>query len=118
LIYPSARTDASLTLSDGIVTGFRGWNLVDYRGAEPPQRQIFLDVDDYWPDRVRVGPGMDLRLDLPAELFEDVIIAFTESGTNAGSFEVKNLEASARRLYEEEVQSVRQQKPFKPWWQR
>jgi len=118
LIYPSARTDASLALSNGIVAGFRGWNLVDYRGAEPPQRQIFLDLDDYWPDRVRVGPGMDLRLDLPHELFEDVIITFTETGTHAGSFEVKNLEASARRLYEEEVESVRQRKPVKPWWQR
>jgi hypothetical protein len=118
LIYPSARSDSSLTLTDGIVTGFRGWNLVDYRGAEPPQRQIFLDVDNYWPDRVRMGPGMDLRLDLPSGLFDEVSIVFSESGVHAGSFEVKNLEAAARRLYEQEIASLRQRRPFKPWWLR
>jgi hypothetical protein len=117
LIYPSARCDASLILTNGTVTGFCGWNFVDYRGAEPPQPQAILDVDDYWPDRVRVGPGMGIRSDLPTELFEDVTIDFIRRGPHNGSFQVKNLESSAQQLYELEISALRERRPFKPWWQ-
>jgi hypothetical protein len=65
LVYPSARTDASVLIRDGQIEDHRGWNLVDYRGAPPPTIDVMLNVS--------VGPppslpaGVSIILPPPAE---------------------------------------------------
>lgn len=90
--------------------------LVDYRAADPPQPQLFFDVDDYWPDRVRLGPGLALRQELPPNPFADVSITFQRRGRKAGSFAVRGQEEAARLLYEQEIATVRRGEVFRPWW--
>lgn len=50
LIYPSARSDAHVRYDEaGALSGFHGWNLVDYRGARfVPDREVHLDLDDWY----------------------------------------------------------------------
>jgi hypothetical protein len=50
LIYPSARSDVSVTIRDGELLDWRGWNLIDYRTArEFPARETTRSSSG-WPD--------------------------------------------------------------------
>jgi hypothetical protein len=49
LIYPSARSDVNIAVRDGALVGFRGWNILDYRGVDVASGEIVLD-DDPWQD--------------------------------------------------------------------
>jgi hypothetical protein len=50
LIYPSARSDASVDIRNGELVASHGWNLVDYRGASAlPATELTKSVGG-WPD--------------------------------------------------------------------
>lgn len=57
LVFPSARSDASVAFGDdGSVEAFRGWNLVDYRGVETlPDAQVHLEDNDWYAFTERGG---------------------------------------------------------------
>ena len=60
LIYPSARSNCHVTNQQGQLMDYRGWCLVDYRGAPTPR---FKDVFDYspgWPQKL--GNGVQVRV--------------------------------------------------------
>lgn len=52
LIYPSARRECALVMKDGAVDAAYGWNLVDYREANPPDTVYYLDSSDHWVTQV------------------------------------------------------------------
>jgi hypothetical protein len=54
LIYPSARNDVSCVYDHGKLVSWSGWNLVDFRGAPPPDWMPCLIVE---PDSWRFQPG-------------------------------------------------------------
>jgi hypothetical protein len=64
LIFPSARTNCGVICRNGMVTDFRGWNFVDYRGASPPMNEGFIDVGS-WPDSF--GEGVHVHYATNAE---------------------------------------------------
>lgn len=37
LVYPSARNDLAVMITNGVMTSSGGWNFVDYRGSPPPE---------------------------------------------------------------------------------
>jgi hypothetical protein len=43
LVYPSARADVFTDIEDGELRSFGGWNLVDYRGADPQIKWSYID---------------------------------------------------------------------------
>lgn len=115
LVFPSARNDTYLVVEEGQPTGYGGWNLVDFRGAPPVREQTFLDVDDYWPAEIRLGPGTLLG-HVPPNPFRFVSVAFTETGRYAGSFQVEKMSSTVETLMEMELEATEDGKPARPWW--
>jgi hypothetical protein len=60
LVYPSARTDASVLIRDGQIEDHRGWNLVDYRDALRPAIDVMLNVSVGPPPSL--PPGVSIVL--------------------------------------------------------
>jgi hypothetical protein len=66
LVYPSARADVGVSIENGVMKGFRGWNLVDYATAAHGQQKlrIFTSVLSPWawldlPQGVKLVRGRD-----------------------------------------------------------
>lgn len=57
LIFPSARSDASVTVEDGEMVHFHGWNLIDYRATARTATETVRDPHG-WPDFA--SPGVSL----------------------------------------------------------
>lgn len=55
LIYPSARSDVSVTIRDGELAGWQGWNLVDYRTAREFPATETTQSSRGWPDFRKAG---------------------------------------------------------------
>ena len=86
LVYPSARSDASVTVARGEVTSFYGWCLVDYRGAHPARLQTF-DLTSDWLQRVATeidGP--------PLHVYSDIALETEGAGHGFGSWTLRNVE--------------------------
>lgn len=52
LIYPSARADPGVTVRDGSVASWQGWNLVNYNNATPSRYIYDVDRSNYWDPMV------------------------------------------------------------------
>lgn len=115
LVFPSARNDTYLVVDGRRPTAYGGWNLVDFRGAPPVREQTFLEVDDYWPGEIRLGPGTLLG-HVPPNPFRFVSLAFTETGRYAGSFQVEKMSSTINTLIEMELEATENGKPVRPWW--
>jgi len=81
LIYPSARSDASVRYRRGDLIGFHGWNLVDYRKAQPLEH-VCTDLDPWF--RKFVQPG--------AHVVEKT------SGPSSGSWQVVGIEKAYTKI--------------------
>jgi len=86
LVFPSARSNASITVEKGVLVGFYGWNLVDYRSAEPARLQTF-DLGPTWPDRL--SHDVD---EPPLPIYAGVTLDFSSSGATAGSWSWRGIE--------------------------
>jgi hypothetical protein len=92
LVFPSARSDASVQVRAGEPVASYGWNLVDYREAAPTRLRTF-DLTTDWPRRV---PG-DVGL-APLPSYGDVALRVVQEGPDAGSWTWRNLERANRGL--------------------
>lgn len=94
LVYPSARSNSFVEVRDGDVTTFYGWNLVDYRGADPARLRSF-DLTSAWIEQV--SNEVD---EPPMALYGDVALQRKGSGSSEGSWSWQNLEQAnlAQRL--------------------
>jgi len=102
LIYPSARSDASVTVSSGEVTSFYGWCLVDYRGAHPVRLQTF-DLTLNWSQSLATEIN-----DPPLGVYTDIALESEITSHGSGFWRLRNVEqandairslASALHLY-------------------
>src|SRR4030095_16087364 len=116
LIYPSARNDSYLLTDNGRPVGYGGWCRVDFRGAPAVREQAFLEIDDYWPKDIRLGPGSSLLSRIPPNPFRFVSLVFTEEGQSAGSFQVEKMSSTVNTLLEMELDAVENGRPLRPWW--
>jgi hypothetical protein len=116
LIYPSARNDSYLLTDNGQPIGYGGWCLVDFRGAAAVREQTFLEVDDYWPKDIRLGPGTALLPHIPPNPFRFVSLVFTEQGKSAGSFRIEQMSSTVNTLLEMELDAVENGGRLRPWW--
>lgn len=92
LIFPSARSDVSVTFENGELVDFRGWNLVDYRNAS----QAPLTARLYWP---HPWTGFRDRGNNPlVDITTWIEVAPTDSAY-AGSFRVRGNVAHHMLLY-------------------
>jgi Ankyrin repeats (3 copies) len=115
LIFPSARNDTRLRVKDGKLLWAKGWNLVDYRNAPPPKQIVILDVDPSWPNKVRLGPGFDLRDRPSPDFFKTVTIEY--DWPSPGAFEVEGLVDSHALLRAAELEAFRNGEILLlPWW--
>lgn len=58
LVFPSARSDCAVTVKDGVLIDWHGWNLLDYRGAPKLRAQKFVDLSAGWPKKL----GQNVRV--------------------------------------------------------
>lgn len=62
LVYPSSRTDVFAQIEDGELRSFGGWNLVDYRGADPQIKWFYFDHSPWcwltFPKGVKLTVGL------------------------------------------------------------
>jgi hypothetical protein len=109
LIFPSARTDASVTFQRKKIASFTGFNFVDYSNAPRPRlmenvesedskMHIFLTAFPHWPQYPQYTPPLHkfLNEQLPEEernpiIFDSVKIYYVPEGTNQGSWQVEGL---------------------------
>ena len=109
LIFPSARTDASVTFERKKPVSSTGFNFVDYSNAPAPRllervesedikRQAFLEVLPYWPQCPQYTPPLHKLLNeqLPEEeskalIFSSVKTYYVPEGINQGSWQVEGL---------------------------
>jgi hypothetical protein len=106
LIFPSARYDSSVRISNGSCVSFSGWNLVDYRGSPMGEVDLRIDISSTWPAQIENSPDelLDALTGSSSIAYEDVEIRYTATGERAGSWEVKGL--VSRRLATTEVAKV------------
>jgi hypothetical protein len=95
LVFPSARSDSQVTVENGELVSFGGWNLVDYREAEPVRIQTF-DLTPDWP--ANVATEVDKP---PLTSYADVLIqkAASQSGDASWSWKGVELANSAIRSF-------------------
>lgn len=107
LVFPSARCDAMVRMEHGALADWRGWNMVDYRGAPSPldlrragvalmqwkdaaaptagdpeigvARRVVVILDPLWN-----GPGVAA-----------LSVRRAQDGADAGSFEIDGLDAAS-----------------------
>jgi hypothetical protein len=109
LIFPSARTDASVTFERKKLVSSTGFNFVDYSNAPLPRFLENLESDDikahifftafpYWPECPQYNPPLHklLNAQLPEEegkplVFKSVKTYYVPEGINQGSWQVEGL---------------------------
>jgi hypothetical protein len=84
LVFPSARSDASVTIKNGELVDWRGWNFVDYRSARSLPATEVTRSPGGWPDFLQ--PGVQL--------------AVASNGELAGSWKAIGLQARYDHLRE------------------
>lgn len=91
LIYPSARCDVRVDITNNKLESSRGWNFVDYRGAEKTRNWVFFDISTDWPSIVTFSQPLygDVHKNL---YYEDVAIHFAAKGKKKGSWSVEQLQ--------------------------
>jgi hypothetical protein len=88
LIYPSARCNSSVSVVDGRVHSYSGWNLVDYRGANATSWQQHFGRTLTWRNKL---------------IEHSVEINYTASGPEKGSWSTQGIaEREAQRLVREQ----------------
>jgi len=95
LIFPSARIDSHLSICDGRVASASGWNLVIY-GEDPPPRTFCVDHRVGWADVVRLTRS---RPDEAPIRYDDVVLEFTDTGPERGSWKVTGLTTLANATF-------------------
>jgi hypothetical protein len=99
LIYPSARSNARVELTDNLVMDSVGWCFVSYENAPDMETNAqFSIASDKWPIHIGWSPqpiGWVQEL-IPLKNTE---IDYVRSGPRAGSFEVRGLAEYNRALY-------------------
>jgi hypothetical protein len=93
LVYPSVRNDPSVTVHEGQVQDWHGWNFVDYRDAQEPYFVAYLDMTDYWEDKVRVGLGLDVGQLPDWDPYFRVQVAYTAHGPRRDSWNAQGIVA-------------------------
>lgn len=96
LVFPSARSNCSVSVVDGAVASYAGWNFVDYRGRNIELAGLY-DTDPGWMQSIgsrRIDPNP-----LPKEIgFGDTQIFFDESPGRKGSWQVMGLEEAGAAI--------------------
>ncbi|TAY71258.1 hypothetical protein [Rhizobium leguminosarum] len=66
LIFPSARSSASVRFDQGQIHSHTAWNLVDYTNAEAPHTSVVICGLSSWPTKIvpgaEVGPSIEVNL--------------------------------------------------------
>lgn len=102
LVFPSARSDSVVEVRDGELGASYGWNMVDYRSADPVRLRS-LDLTSSWIQRISNESD-----ELPLRVYANVALHSSERGPDRGSWSWTNLEeanvaarllASALHLY-------------------
>jgi hypothetical protein len=95
LVYPSARSNSFVEVRNGDVSAFHGWNLVDYRKADPPRLQS-SDLTPAWTQHV--SNEVD---EPPMAFYGNVVLQREESGRGAGSWSWQGMEEAnfAQRVF-------------------
>jgi hypothetical protein len=98
LVFPSARSDVRVTVSNGEPVDQHGWSFVDYRGAPDAQLVGFFEMRPHWPSGLTLEGGDDETPHPPAYADE---VAFTDGGysTGDGYMAVEGLEQRLRATY-------------------
>lgn len=93
-IYPSARSDVSVTIENGALVDFEGWNLVDYREANLPLSKMeYLDCSPWCWQRLPYG----------------VTIAVGQKSENLeGSFKIEGLVDYSARHYKQQSNAIKE----------
>lgn len=91
LIFPSARSDSRVLVQDGEVVEWSGFNLVDYRNAQPPKHLAAIDLSVGWPAKVQTWPDDWTENAMPL-VYETVTVAYENQGANKGSWMVQGIE--------------------------
>ena len=63
LVFPSARSDASVTIRDGELVDWHGWNLVDYRSAQDLPVVEKTSNAGGWPNFLQTGVAVEVAVD-------------------------------------------------------
>jgi hypothetical protein len=85
LVFPSARSDASVTIEDGELVNWRGWNFVDYRTSRDLPATEVTNSAGGWPNFVQPGAQISVASD----------------GRSAGSFDITGLQGRYDNLREQ-----------------
>lgn len=94
VVYPSARSNSFVEVRDGDVTSFQGWNLVDYRGADPA-RMLTFDLTPDWYKKVSEELD-EASTAMHTAIYGDVALVQERSGIGEGSWAWQNLEQANR----------------------
>lgn len=86
LVFPSARSDASLTITGDRVEQFRGWNLIDFRDSPTIQISSF-DLTAGWIRHVAAEVDH-----APHPIYSGVSVGEVTSPGHVGSWSVRGLE--------------------------
>jgi len=98
LVFPSARSDVSVTFQDGLVTDSYGWSFVDFRDAPKPRIRVFWEERPDWPQSLVVEAG-DGYVPFPA-LFANEVSFLTEGyDLGTGQTKVQGLEQRLKTVY-------------------
>ncbi len=94
LIYPSARRDCGVRITNGKTLESWGWNFVDYRDSSPPGRTYFVAEHDAWDSLVCTGPSLaTLEKPGPRKPCESVRGGCVIQGEDNGSWSMEGLMA-------------------------
>jgi hypothetical protein len=85
LVFPSARSDSEVTVENGEVVSFAGWNLVDYREAEPVRVQTY-DLTTDWPAHIATEVDQS-----PLSSYADISLKRTASPDGGASWSWKGI---------------------------
>jgi hypothetical protein len=85
LIFPSARSNASVTFSEGKLVDWHGWNLLDYRTAKSLPVLERTNSAGGWPDFLQRGAKLEIA----------------SEGQLAGSWRVTGLQTRYNSLHEQ-----------------
>ena len=85
LVFPSARSDASVTIEDGELVNWRGWNFVDYRTSRDLPATEVTNSAGGWPNFLQPGAQ----------------IGVSSNARSAGSFHVTGLQGRYDNLREQ-----------------
>jgi hypothetical protein len=96
-VFPSARCDAKVEFSDGVIKNCSGWTFVDFRNAPSPNLLAF-ELRPHWPTAL-VGEGGDNNDPGPVVLSDQVAISAEGYSSGRGRLSVHGLQALTQAYY-------------------